>query len=86
MSNRLTKVVKQMIKLQVMYNLGKAVWTITTAQTSNFYGKYSKLCEKNMTRNVNNNTVGNTHQSAIEKLKVKVKKGDLSKEIFERSQ
>ena len=30
------------------------------------YGKYPKLCEKNMTRNVNNNTVGNTHQSAIE--------------------
>ena len=86
MSNRLTKVVKQMIKLQVMHNLGKAVWTITTAQTSNFYGKYPKLCEKNMTRNVNNNTVGNTHQSAIEKLKVKVKKGDLSKGIFERSQ
>ena len=30
------------------------------------YGKYPKLCEKNMTRNLNNNTVGNTHQSAIE--------------------
>ena len=32
------------------------------------YGKYPKLCEceKSMTRNVNNNTVGNTHQSAIE--------------------
>ena len=25
-----------------------------------------KLCEKNMTRNVNNNTVKNTHESAIE--------------------
>ena len=30
------------------------------------YGKYPKLCEKTMTRNVNNNTVGNTHQSAVE--------------------
>ena len=30
------------------------------------YGKYPKLCEKNMTRNVNNNTLGNTHQSATE--------------------
>ena len=30
------------------------------------YGKYLKLCEKNMTRNVNNNTLGNTNQSAIE--------------------
>ena len=50
-----------MIKLQVMYNLGIAVWTINIT-----YGKYPKLCEKNMTRNVNNNTVGNTHQSAIE--------------------
>ena len=30
------------------------------------YGKHPKLCEKNMTRNVNNNTVGNTHQSLIE--------------------
>ena len=30
------------------------------------YRKYPKLCEKNMNRNVNNNTVGNTHQSAIE--------------------
>ena len=29
-------------------------------------GKLSKLCEKNMTRNVNNNTVANTHESAIE--------------------
>ena len=33
MSNKLTKVVKQVIKLQVMYNLGKAVWTITTTLT-----------------------------------------------------
>lgn len=30
------------------------------------FGKYPKLCEKNMTRNVNNNSVGKTHQSAIE--------------------
>ena len=30
------------------------------------YGEYPKLCEKCMTRNVNNNTVGNTHESAIE--------------------
>ena len=30
------------------------------------YGKHPKLCENNMTRNVNNNTVGNTHQSLIE--------------------
>ena len=30
------------------------------------YGKYPKLCEKNMTRNVNNNTVVNTHESAVE--------------------
>ena len=30
------------------------------------YGKYPNLCEKNMTRNVNNNTLRNTHQSAIE--------------------
>ena len=30
------------------------------------YEKYPKLCEKNMTRNANNNTVGNTHQLAIE--------------------
>ena len=30
------------------------------------HGKYPKLREKNMTRNVNNNNVGNTHQSAIE--------------------
>ena len=29
-------------------------------------GKCPKLCEKNMTRNVNNNTVGNTHQSTVE--------------------
>ena len=36
------------------------------------YGKYPKLCEKNMTRNVSNNTVGNTHQSAVE-MKVKSK-------------
>ena len=51
------------------------------------YGKYPKLREKNMTRNVNNKTVGNTHQSAIEMRvgKVKVKKGNLSKENFEPS-
>ena len=30
------------------------------------YGKYPKLCEKNMTRSVNNNSLGNTRQSAIE--------------------
>ena len=30
------------------------------------YEKYPKLCEKNMTRNANNNTVGNTYQLAIE--------------------
>ena len=29
----LQKVVKQVIKLQVMYNLGIAVWTITTTLT-----------------------------------------------------
>ena len=29
------------------------------------YGKYPNLCEKNVTRNVNNNTLRNTHQSAI---------------------
>ena len=37
-------------------------------------GKYPKLFEKNMTRNVNNNTVGNKHQSAT------------FKENFKRSQ
>ena len=26
------------------------------------YGKYPKLCEKNMTRNANDNTVGNTQK------------------------
>ena len=36
------------------------------------YGKYPKLCEKNMTRNVNNNTVRNTNQSAT-KMQVKSK-------------
>ena len=30
------------------------------------YEKYLKLCENNVTRNVNNNTGGNTHRSAIE--------------------
>ena len=45
------------------------------------YGKYPKLCEKNMTRNVNNNTVGNTHQSAIE---MQVKKWKLRKVIFQK--
>ena len=35
------------------------------------YGIYPKLCEKNMTRNVNNNTAGNTHQSTAEKVKSK---------------
>ena len=30
------------------------------------YGKYPNLSEKNMTRNVNNNTLRNTQQSAIE--------------------
>ena len=53
------------------------------------YGKYPKLCEKNMTRNVNNNSLANTHQWAIIlkcKLKVKVKKGNLSKETFEHNQ
>ena len=67
MSNRLTKAVKQVIKLQVMYNLGKAVWTITTKLTyKHNVWKISQAVQKNMTRNVNNNTVGNTHQSAIE--------------------
>ena len=50
-----------------MYNPGKAVSTIKKGKLLNItYGKYPKLCEKNMTRYVNNNTVGNTHQSAIE--------------------
>ena len=59
-----------MIKLQVMYNLGKSVSYKNNNNKANLlnvtYGKYPKPCEKNMTRNVNNNTVGNTHQSAIE--------------------
>ena len=42
------------------------------------YGEYPKLCEKNMCRNVNNNTVGNTTNQQLKcKLKVKVKKGNL---------
>ena len=51
------------------------------------YEKYPKLCENNMTRNVNNNTVGTrTNQQLKYKLKVKVKKGNLSKDNFGRSQ
>ena len=51
------------------------------------YEKYPKLCEKNMTRNVNNNTVGTrTNQQLKWKLKVKVKIGNLSKENSEHSQ
>ena len=34
----------QVIELQVMYNLGKVVWTVTTTLTYYIsYGKYPKL-------------------------------------------
>ena len=45
------------------------------------YGKYPNLCEKNMTRNVNNNTLRNTHQSAIE---MQVKSKSSERKSFKR--
>ena len=44
-------------------------------------GKYPNLCEKNMTRNVNNNTLRNTHQSAIE---MQVKSKSSERKSFKR--
>ena len=46
------------------------------------YGKYPKLCEKNMTRNVNNNSLANTHQSAIE---MQVKSKSEERKSFKRN-
>ena len=46
------------------------------------YGKYPKLCEKNMTRNVNNKSLGNTHQSAIE---MQVKSKSEERKSFKRN-